>query len=70
MILMKKTMQFASFFCFYQVFKFVISTKEKSPQEALQRLDMRCGVTCEDFSLRRNDKIAEINAKKYSLFPM
>ena len=28
----------------------VISTKEKSLREARQRLDSRCGVTCEDFS--------------------
>ena len=29
---------------------FVISTKEKSSREALQRLDFRYGVTCGDFS--------------------
>jgi hypothetical protein len=29
---------------------FVISTEEKSSREARQRLDSRCGVTCEDFS--------------------
>jgi hypothetical protein len=28
----------------------VISTKEKSPQETLQRLVFRCGATYEDFS--------------------
>jgi hypothetical protein len=30
--------------------KFVISTKEKSLQETLQRLDFDGGATCEDFS--------------------
>jgi hypothetical protein len=33
------------FYSFY-----VISTKEKSSQVTRQRLDSRCGVTCEDFS--------------------
>jgi len=56
MILIKKKMQFASFFYIYT--KFVISTKEKSPQEALQRLDIRYGVTCEDFSFVEMTNIA------------
>ena len=38
----------------------VISTKEKSPREALQRLDFRCGVTCEDFSFVEMTKIVVI----------
>jgi hypothetical protein len=39
--------------------------KEKSSREARQRLDSRYGVTCGDFSLRRNDKFT---LKKFYAF--
>jgi hypothetical protein len=43
---------------FYTILSF--RRKEKSLRETRQRLDSRCGVTCEDFSLRRNDKLERI----------